>query len=258
MSSRWVSTEEWPALKWFLRRYSLLVAYFFAWGLAGRKRQWNAAYLRKHVLLNHAVPLAFAAWASGEQRRSPSWFGLSFSKLRRILFHSAIGATLGAAFVLGPTGKRMLGPRDEWERQIASFSAVEASVLFGLTGLTEETIWRGWTFSEIERIFAGRSRRARAAAAIGVSTFLFSSMHLSNLTEWPKRRVIPELQEMAVAVALGIVAGYWRQATGSIIPGMVMHDVGNMLRWWTTKAALAQEEAAAGAGEPADQLASAI
>src|SRR3990172_11131536 len=251
MSSRWVSPEEWPAVRGSLRRYSLLVAYVFAWGLAGRKRQWNAVYLRKHVLLNHAVPLAFVAWTSGEQRRSPSWFGLSVSNTRRILLHSATGAALGAAFVLGPTGKRMLGgTRDEWERRIASLSPVQASVLFGLTGLTEETIWRGWTFSEIERIFAERSDRARAAAAIGISTFLFSSLHLLNLTHWPERRVIPELQEMAVAVALGTIAGYWRQATGSIIPGMVMHDVGNMLRWWTTKAALAREEAAAGAGQP--------
>src|SRR3990172_13379307 len=247
MANRWVSLEEWPPLKGFLRRYSLLVAYFLAWGLARRTRQRNAVNLREHVVFNYAVPLAFLAWASGQHRRSPSWFGLSVSNPRRILLHSTIGAALGAAFVLGPTGKRMLGPRDEWEQQIASFSPVEASVLFGLTGLTEETIWRGWTFSEIERVFAGRSRRARAAAAIGISTFLFSSLHLLNLTHWPKRRVIPELQQMAVAGALGSVAGYWRQATGSIIPGMVMHDVGNMLRWWTTKAALAQEEAAADA-----------
>ena len=249
MSNRWISPEEWPALKGFLRRYSLLVAYFFAWGLVRRTRQRNAVNLREHVLLNYAIPLAITAWASGEQRRSPSWFGFSFSNPRRILLHSAIGAALGAAFVLGPTGKRMLGPRDEVERRMASFSPVEASVLFGLTGLTEETIWRGWTFSEVDRIFADRSRLERAVAAIGISTFLFSSMHLLNLTHWPQRRVIPELQEMAVAVALGMIAGYWRQATGSIIPGMVMHDVGNMLRWWTTKAALAQEEAAAGAHE---------
>ena len=252
MSNRWVSPEEWPALKGFLRRYSLLVAYGFAWGLMARgRRRRNAVSLLEQELLNHAVPLAFVAWTSGEQRRSPSWFGFSFSNPRRILLHSAIGAALGAAFVLGPAGKRMLGPRDEWERRIAGLSPVEASVLFGLTGLTEETIWRGWTFSEIERVFAGRSRRARAAAAIGISTFLFSSMHLSNLVEWPRRRVIPELQQMAAAAALGMIGGYWRQATGSIIPGMVMHDVGNMLRWWTTKARLLQEEAAAGAGKPA-------
>lgn len=60
---------------------------------------------------------------------------------------------------------------------------------------------------------------------------------------------MPELQQMAAAGALGIIGGYWRQATGSIIPGMVMHDVANMLRWWTTKRLL-QEEAAAGADEP--------
>lgn len=137
-------------MKGFLRRYSLLVAYSFVWGLSKRRR--NAVGLREQVLLNYVVPLAFAAWASGEYRRSPSWFGFSFSNPRRILLHSAIGATLGAAFVLGPTGKRMLGPRNEWERRLASFSPVEASVLFGLTGLTEETIWRGWTFSEIDRI----------------------------------------------------------------------------------------------------------
>ena len=254
MSNRWVSPEEGQALKGFLRRYSLLVAYGFAWGLVRRTRQRNAVNLREHVLLNYAIPLGITAWASGEQRRSPSWFGFSFSNPRRILFHSATGAALGAAFVLGPTGKRMLGPRDEWERQIASFSPVEASVLFGLTCLTEETIWRGWTFSEIERIFAERSDRARAAAAIGISTFLFSSIHLSNLVEWPRRRVIPELQQMAAAGALGIIGGYWREATGSIVPGLVLHNVTNMLRWWTTKAALAQEKAAAGAGEPADQL----
>jgi len=251
--SRRVSLEEWPALKAFLRRYSLLVAYFLAWGLVRRTHQGNAVNLREHVVLNYAVPLAFLAWASGEHRRPPSWFGLSVSNPRRILLHSTVGAALGAAFVLGPAGKRMLGgTRDEWERRIARLSPVQASVLFGLTGLTEESIWRGWTFSEVERIFAARSRRARATAAIGISTFLFSSMHLSNLTEWPRRQVIPELQQMAVAGALGMIAASWRQATGSIIPGMVMHDVGNMLRWWTTKAALAQEEAAA--GQPAAQL----
>src|SRR3990170_5642653 len=260
MSSRWLSPEEWRALKGFLARYSLVVGYSFArsFQARGQVRRNAAVNLREQVLLNYAVPLGIAVWASGEHRRSPSWYGLSASNPRRLLLHSAIGAALGAAFVLGPTGKRMLGPRDEWERRIASLSPVEASLLFGLTGLTEETIWRGWTFSEIESIFAGRSRRARAAAAIGISTFLFSSMHLLNLTDWPQRRVIPELQEMAVAVALGMIAGYWRQATGSIIPGMVMHDAGNMLRWWTTKATLAQEEATAGTGEPADQLALAI
>src|SRR3989304_1810670 len=107
MASRGVSPEGGRALKAFLRRYSLLVAYFFAWGLARRTRQRNAVNVREQVVLNYAVPLAFLAWASGKQR-------------------------------------------------IASLSPVQASVLFGLTGLTEETIWRGWTFSEIERIFAGR------------------------------------------------------------------------------------------------------
>jgi membrane protease YdiL (CAAX protease family) len=241
MSNRWLSPEERRALTGFLRRYSLLVAYGFVLGLSRRRR--NAVSLREQVLVNYVIPLAFAAWASGEYRRSPSSLGFSFSNPRRILLHSAIGAALGAAFVLGPTGKRMLGPRDEWERRLASFSPLEASVLFGLTGLTEEAIWRGWTFAEIERVFAGRSRPARAAAAIGISTFLFSSMHLSNLAEWPRRRVIPELQQMAAAAALGLIGGYWRQATGSIIPGMVMHDVANMLRWWTTRAALLREQA---------------
>ncbi|HEU4759867.1 MAG TPA: hypothetical protein VFT91_07790, partial [Dehalococcoidia bacterium] len=82
MSSRWVSRDEWRALKEFLRRYSLLVAYFFAWGLVRRTRQRSAVNLREHVLLNYAVPLAFLAWASGEHRRAPSWFGFSFSNQR--------------------------------------------------------------------------------------------------------------------------------------------------------------------------------
>lgn len=250
MSSRWLSAEERRGLNRFLRRYSLVPAYLVARGLMGRRgtRPGSPADLRAQVALNYPATLAIAFWGAGNRRSSPSWFGLSFSQPRRIIFHSAVGAALGAAFMLGPAGRRMHGTRDEWERRIASLSPFEASVLFGLTGLTEEVIWRGWTFSEIDGIFAGRSPRARAAAAIGISTLLFSTVHLANLAQWPQRRVIPELQQMMVAAALGLIAGYWRQTTGSIIPGMVMHDVGNMLRWWTTKTSLEEQVEARAAG----------
>lgn len=240
MSSQWVSEEEWHALKGFLRRYALVPGYLLAKvllaGGAGM-RLWREA------LVSNAIPLAIVAWASGDRRRSLSWYGLSVPNIRRLLLHSAIGAALGAAFVVGPTGKRMFGLRDEWERRLAGFSATEATVLFGLGGLREEVIWRGWTFSEVEAAFHARSRRTRAAAAIGVSAFLFSSVHLLNLAEWPHRRLAPELQQMAAAAALGLIGGYWRQVTGSIVPGLVLHNVTNMLRWRQTRAILLRERA---------------
>ena len=48
---------------------------------------------------------------------------------------------------------------------------------------------------------------------------------------------------MAAAAALGLIGGYWRHATGSIVPGLVLHNVTNMLRWQQTRAALLEERA---------------
>jgi hypothetical protein len=48
---------------------------------------------------------------------------------------------------------------------------------------------------------------------------------------------------MAAAAALGLIGGYWRQVTGSIVPGLVLHNVTNMLRWWQTRAILLRERA---------------
>jgi len=235
-----LSQEEWRASKAFLRRYSLLLGYGLARVLLGRDAQIR---LRRDVLLNNLIPLAIAAWASGDRRRSPSWYGFSASSARCVLLHSAVGGALGVAFVLGPSGKRMFGLRDEWERRLAGLSVTEATVLLGLGGVREEVIWRGWTYSEVEGAFQARSRRTRAAVAIGVSAFLFSSAHLLNFAEGPRRRLAPELQQMAAAAALGLIGGYWRHATGSIVPGLVLHNVTNMLRWQQTRAALLEERA---------------
>lgn len=240
MPGSWISTDERHVLNAFLRRYSLVLGYGLARGLLGRGASFR---LRRDLLLNDAMPLAMTAWASGRHRWSPSWYGFSVSNVRRVLLHSAIGGAIGVAFVLGPAGKRAFGIRDEWERRIAGLSATEAIVLFASGGLREEVVWRGWTFSEAESALEARSPEARAAAAIGISAFLFAAAHLLNLVEWPRRRLAPELQQMAVAGGLGLINGYWRQTTGSIVPGLVMHYTGNMLRWQQMRAALLQERA---------------
>jgi len=36
---------------------------------------------------------------------------------------------------------------------------------------------------------------------------------------------------MTAASALGVIGGYWRWRTGSIIPAMVTHTMANLLRW---------------------------
>ncbi len=244
MSNRWLSAEERRALKGFLLRYSPVVAHSFARGLlqddpGGR----TVVDMREQLLLNYGARLAIAAWGAGEHRCSPAWFGFSLARPRRILVHSSIGAALGAMFVLAVAATRSMAPRDNWERRIASLSPAEALLLFNLTGLTEEIVWRGWTFSELDRIFEHRSARVRAVAAIGLSALLFSSAHLSNLAKWPQRRLVPQLQQLALAGALGLIAGYWRHVTGSIAPGLVLHDVMNLLLWRTSRSALLHEMA---------------
>jgi membrane protease YdiL (CAAX protease family) len=213
----------------FFRYYGLLGVYFVARQLAARGP--DEPRLPQHVLLNYTVPLAIVAWANRTREPSLQRYGLAFSEPRQVLLHSAAGAALASAFVLRPAGKRMLGVRDEWEQSFAEHSPVEAAVLLGLTGFTEEVIWRGWVFAELEEALQGRRRATRAVAAIGGSALLFSLFHLTNLVQWPRRRLGPELQQMAAAGALGVIGGYWRWSTGSIIPAMVTHTTANLLRW---------------------------
>ncbi len=217
-----------PSMRHFLRSYALLWAYVFARALAGRAFEPR---LGQSVLLNYTIPLAIVAWANRTRESPMERFGLAISNPRRVLLHSGVGAALGAAFVLGPAGKRMLGVRDEWEESFASHSPFDAAVLLGLTGFTEEVIWRGWVLTELDEALDGHRREIRTVVAVGGSALLFSLFHLVNLAQWPRRRLGPELQQMVAAGALGIIGGYWRVRTGSILPAMVTHTTANLLRW---------------------------
>jgi membrane protease YdiL (CAAX protease family) len=110
----------------------------------------------------------------------------------------------------------MLAP---FTNQPASSAFVWAAVVYGLvgTGLPEEVLFRGL-------IGGALFRRYSLARANILQSAVFVAPHLLLLL------VAPELWPLIVLVAiLGMTAGWLRQRSGSVLPGVIVHGLPNMV-----------------------------
>jgi len=127
-------------------------------------------------------------------------------------------ATLGLAILLSEADnllRAVLPPPDWLERMFEDLFRGKRSVwgaaalLVVAAPLTEEALFRGV-------ILHGFLRRYAARRAILASALLFAAFHLNP---W---------QFLGAATA-GVVFGWWRTATGSLVPGLVCHALNNAM-----------------------------
>jgi membrane protease YdiL (CAAX protease family) len=111
---------------------------------------------------------------------------------------------------------RLMLPPPDWLEQMFDDLTLGRRSVWGSVALlvvaaplTEETLFRGV-------ILHGFQRRYAARRAILTSALLFAAFHMNP---W---------QFLGAATA-GIVFGWWRTATGSLVPGLVCHALNNAM-----------------------------
>lgn len=138
-----------------------------------------------------------------------------------VLGAASLGAglfILSAAFMLALQGTEVSPAiRSLSERLIGLIQQhpwwVSWTLMALLPPVAEELLFRGWLLSAL----AGeRPTRGRLAAAVVVQAALFAVAH-----------ILPE--RMPATFSLGLVAGWLRVATGSLLPSIVLHSVHNTM-----------------------------
>ncbi len=167
--------------------------------------------------------LAMLAWQRVDLRRTlglvlPPSAGRTVAA---VLGAASLGAglfILSAAFMLALQGTEVSPAiRSLSERLIGLIQQhpwwVSWTLMALLPPVAEELLFRGWLLSAL----AGeRPTRGRLAAAVVVQAALFAVAH-----------VLPE--RMPATFSLGLVAGWLRVATGSLLPAVVLHSVHNTM-----------------------------
>ena len=167
--------------------------------------------------------LAMVAWQRVDLARTLG-LGLPRSAGRAVaavLGAASLGAglfILSAAFMLALQGTEVSPAiRSLSERLIGLIQQhpwwVSWTLMALLPPVAEELLFRGWLLSAL----AGeRPTRGRLAAAVVVQAALFAVAH-----------ILPE--RMPATFSLGLVAGWLRVATGSLLPAVVLHSVHNTM-----------------------------
>ncbi len=88
------------------------------------------------------------------------------------------------------------------------------------TGFAEEMVFRGLLLYILLRVWTPRLRRGAVLPAVLVSSALWASLHLANLTVWPLDRV---LNQVGYVFFFGVFLAAWRLRVNSIWPGIVVH-----------------------------------
>lgn len=88
------------------------------------------------------------------------------------------------------------------------------------TGFAEEMVFRGIILYVLLRIWTPRLGHGAVLPAVLVSSVLWASLHLSNLTVWPAGRV---LNQVVYIFFFGLFLAAWRLRVNSIWPGIIVH-----------------------------------
>ncbi len=164
-------------------------------------------------------------------------YGLRSTSPRQVLRPVAVAAV--ASIVVMVLGGILVTLAGEGGGDSEGPSGGPLSFLIGvvlLASIGEEIFARGLLQSFLaplrERGFT--FLRVRLSLPVTVSALLFGLGHLILLT-----REAPPMVTMVVvsATVLGLIAGYYREKTGSVVPAIAVHMVFNLVGWGLTLAA---------------------
>jgi len=154
-----------------------------------------------------------------------STYGLKRVRLRALIRPSAISLVVGGVLIIVQILLRL----DAKPEFLAEFSVLQIVVLICVyASIAEELLTRGF----LQSILAPLTKkgltifRTYLSVPVLVSAVFFGLMHLVQMIEGVGSATV--LYTIMSAVILGIIAGYYREKTGSIIPAIVVHMLFNV------------------------------
>jgi len=215
----------------FARRYGLqagaLVTVFAAllacvkWFEATPWARWQAA----HLLWNfatHILLIVVAVAAAVTLKRSRADYGLASQDPTRDL---KLGLLCGVPLALLPLFLQAAFGKLTLENRIAEFwlSTIVFQVLF--VGFGEELFFRGFLQSEWNRLLPRRFHigRVRFGGGLIVTALLFGVVHWLNDYNPLLDHFELDWSELAFTTLAGIILGFARELTGSLLTAVVIH-----------------------------------
>lgn len=195
------------------------------------KRSFVASGFVTHtvmLLLSLAVIWVF-------QRAKFADFGFTTATYRfraSILLWVVPTAILSLLTLLAPAGREAPAP-------FARFSELQVVVFVWIySSVCEEVLTRGLLQTLISPHPHTPSTPRVLTTPVVVSALFFAAMHLVLVPSMGPAAAVP----IVLALFLGLVAGYYRQATGSLVPAILVHALfnigGTLPRWiagWVTQ-----------------------
>ncbi len=196
--------------------------------LAPRWIGWQDKSIIPSSFLVHTLMLGFSLGVMKLSGRGWSSFGFTKTGYRfsaRILLWVIPTALLATAGALS-------GTRTDAPSPVSGMSPIQIIVfVWGYASVCEEVLTRGLLQTWITMDSAGPGRTRRLSRAIVVSGVFFGAMHLV---------LIPRMGPAAIGVVvmttcLGVLAAWYRERTGSLIPSIMVHalfNIGGSLPLW--------------------------
>ena len=122
---------------------------------------------------------------------------------------------------------RMLPPSEGHPALPGSSLLRVVLTVYILASISEEVLHRGLvqTFLEPVKVYGVAVFRARIGAPAIIAAALFGASHIMLLTTGAEGRLVAGI--VASATVLGLVAGYYREKSGSLVPAILVHMLFN-------------------------------
>ncbi|MDE2346602.1 MAG: CPBP family intramembrane metalloprotease [Gammaproteobacteria bacterium] len=205
----------------------LITSLLIASGVFGKlsKPQAQLVSIPIIIIVSLGIALAIMAWLAWRRGQNFADYGLRSVSWRRLIAAAVPGLLFGSALYglhrLLPLGASPdLGELSRW--QVVLFFWIGAPI-------QEETIFRGLIQTVAQTRYAKPLQIGRLKLPVSalISAALFALVHLATLSLGASPGDV--LFIVCGALLLGLVAGWLRARTGSVLPGMVVHALFNII-----------------------------
>ncbi len=181
---------------------------------------WISATVQLTLLLVISLAL-IAIFSKGE----PARFGFRFALLGDYRAHLW---PIGLGIVLGLISSVLLSLLpDDFIHPAAEMTPLQMVLIIWIFApVAEEVFVRGLLQGFLKRLSSTRAKRPLFSVPVMYGAFLFGALHLvmlANGAGWVYTLVI-----CLFAFSVGLLAGYWRARTGSLLPAIIAHSFANI------------------------------
>ncbi|MFZ6028815.1 MAG: CPBP family intramembrane glutamic endopeptidase [Chloroflexota bacterium] len=205
-----------------LRPLAALAGFF--WVALALARSGSAITLLPSPWQAMIFEAAFALFVLAVTRSAKSG-GLGTAISRRAWRDAAIATALLLIYVIARNfGLRWLNLAESGQRPNLEYLLYLAT----LPGIAEELVYRGVIQSHLNRVFPSRRRLGGAALGWGfaITAVLFWGIHAFSASGWS---LSFHWQTLTLPLIAGLVLGWMRERTQSIWPGVIAHNLLNLV-----------------------------